>query len=213
MALKAQTEWLLTWGPTTSIGHEIEKLENSRVIASRHAFVGRSNVGKSSLINAILGEKLAYVSATPGKTRLIHMYQVPSLNRILVDLPGYGFAKVSRTEVDAWQKMLGKYLKLDRRLECLWILLDARHGPTPIDREAIVFFETLGIPIRFVMTKSDQLKNQKEKSARLKEVRAVFESVGVDPNQIPWVSVKDGAGLPQLIRLLREEKTTEVQPE
>jgi GTP-binding protein len=205
MAAKTSAEWLLTWGPTTCLAQEIEKLENAGINMPRHAFVGRSNVGKSSLINALLGQKLAQVSRTPGKTRLIHMYRAPELKNILVDLPGYGFAKVSKAELDSWKRMLEKYLRLDRRLQGLWILLDARHGPTPMDREAILFFETLGIPIHFVMTKSDQLKNQKERSARKKEVKEIFETAGIDPETIPWVSVKDGSGLPELIRQLKSE--------
>jgi GTP-binding protein len=158
--------------------------------------VGRSNVGKSSLLNAMLGTKLAQVSGSPGKTRAIHFYYWREGKRIVADLPGYGFANASKTDKDQWARLIGAYLKTDINVERALVLLDARHGPTPKDIDAIDFLK--GIPLLFVFTKSDQLKNQKTRAQRHKEAALALQDLGYNPKEAHWVSVHTGAGIKQL---------------
>ncbi len=158
---------------------------------NRIAFVGRSNVGKSSLINALVKEKAARVSATPGKTRAIHFFLWKETNKIVTDLPGFGFAKVSKDDQKAWGKLMDGYFAADERLEVVVMLFDSRHGPTEQDLEALRFFGKKGTPIQVVMTKIDQLKTQSERAKRKKEVLACLADYQVSPEQIFWVSVKD----------------------
>src|ERR1700760_2789864 len=98
-----------------------------------YAFIGRSNVGKSSLINMITGnEKLAKTSGTPGKTQLINHFSINDAWYI-VDLPGYGFAKVSQTQRASWEKMIANYLQTRTNLVTVFVLIDSRHGPQQLD--------------------------------------------------------------------------------
>ena len=170
---------------------------------TRIAFVGRSNVGKSSLINALVKEKAARVSATPGKTRAIHFFHWKEPNKIVTDLPGYGFAKVSKDDQKAWGKLMDGYFQADERLEVVVILFDSRHGPTDQDLEALQFFGSKGIPIQVVLTKIDQLKTQSERAKRKKEVLERLAPFEVTPEQIFWVSVKDQRSIESLRRTFK----------
>ncbi|MCC7442084.1 MAG: ribosome biogenesis GTP-binding protein YsxC [Bdellovibrionales bacterium] len=172
----------------------------------RVAFVGRSNVGKSSLINKLMERKgLARVSRTPGKTRTLNFFRWPDENLILVDLPGYGFAKASPNERDRWQSMISVYLKADPGLSIVLVLLDARHGPTPADVEAVRFIARLGKPIAFVFTKSDELKNQKERAARKREGEAAVRELGAEgEGGALWISAREDFGMADLRTWLRE---------
>lgn len=161
----------------------------------RIAMVGRSNVGKSSLINAMLGTRLAQVSAEPGKTRAIHFYFWKEARVVVADLPGYGFAKASHSERERWSHFINGYLKADPALAMAIVLLDARHGPTPLDREAIGFLSLKGIPVTFVFTKSDTLKTQSERARRKKEAAQALEEMGFDPGSAFWVSSKTKDGI------------------
>ncbi|MFY8128644.1 MAG: ribosome biogenesis GTP-binding protein YihA/YsxC [Chitinophagaceae bacterium] len=129
-----------------------------------YAFIGRSNVGKSSLINMIVGQtKLAKTSATPGKTQMINHFVVESSPPVgdswfLVDLPGYGYAKRSQKEREAWEKMIENYLRKRENLVTVFVLIDARHEPQKND---IAFINQLGewqVPFVIVFTKSDKEK-------------------------------------------------------
>lgn len=122
------------------------------------AFIGRSNVGKSSLINKLLGSrKLAKTSSTPGKTRRINVFEV-SETVYFVDLPGYGFAKVSKTERNAWQGMIEGYLTGSELLRLLVLLVDARHGPQKNDEQMLEWLHHIRLPYLLVLTKADKLK-------------------------------------------------------
>ncbi len=165
----------------------------------RVAFVGRSNVGKSSLINALLGATLARTSNRPGKTREIHFYQWPEAGLLVADLPGYGYAKVSATERDRWAKFIGAYIHADRALIRIVVLLDARHGPTPIDRVAIEFLSSSKVPVTLIFSKCDELRTQSERIRRRRETGMPGES-GL------WVSARTGEGVDGLRRLLRTFK-------
>ncbi|MDC6365843.1 MULTISPECIES: ribosome biogenesis GTP-binding protein YihA/YsxC [Flavobacteriaceae] len=123
-----------------------------------YAFIGRSNVGKSSLINMLVDRKgLAKTSGRPGKTQLINHFKINN-NWFLVDLPGYGYARVSKKEKRTFQKYIKEYFQKRKQLVCGFVLVDIRHDPQPIDLE---FMEWLGmnqIPFAIIFTKSDKLK-------------------------------------------------------
>lgn len=122
-----------------------------------YAFIGRSNVGKSSLINALVNRKnLAKISGKPGKTQLINHFKINN-NWFLVDLPGYGYASTSKTNREMFKGMINKYLFNRKNLICLFVLLDIRHKPQPIDLEFMKKIEQDRIPFVMVFTKSDKI--------------------------------------------------------
>lgn len=125
------------------------------------AFSGRSNVGKSSLINKIFNRKsLARVSATPGKTATINFYELENI--YIVDLPGYGYAKVSKSEKQSWNRLIGGYLASERELALVFQLIDFRHPPTADDISMINYLIDGEFPFAVVLTKADKLsKNQR----------------------------------------------------
>ena len=168
-------------------------------IQTRMAIVGRSNVGKSTLINALIGTRLAQVSKQPGKTRAIHFYFWDEIGKIVADLPGYGYAKASGADRDRWAEFISAYFESDPGLERAVVLLDARHGPTANDLEAIKFLMSGLIPITFVFTKSDSLKTQSERSSRKKEAAVALNKLGYDPKNAFWVSSQTKEGIKPLI--------------
>lgn len=147
-----------------------------------YAFIGRSNVGKSSLINMLAGnQKLAKTSASPGKTQLINHFDVtsaaaekaPSEKWYLVDLPGYGFAKVSQSSRRKWEQMIENYLRKRENLTMVFVLIDSRHKPQKIDLEFISQLDKWQVPFSLVFTKSD-----KEKPGVVKaNVQAFFDAL------------------------------------
>lgn len=123
-----------------------------------YAFIGRSNVGKSSLINMLVEKKsLAKTSQQPGKTQLINHFEI-NQTWYLVDLPGYGYAKVSKVEREKWEKMINDYLYNRENLICTFVLVDIRHNPLAIDLEFMQALGEAGIPFHIIFTKSDKLK-------------------------------------------------------
>ncbi|HEX4028506.1 MAG TPA: ribosome biogenesis GTP-binding protein YihA/YsxC [Rhizomicrobium sp.] len=138
------------WGATSAESLPPEKLNEI-------AFVGRSNAGKSSLINAVTGRKsLARVSQTPGATRQINFFNLAD-RLMLVDLPGYGFAKRSKTEAQAWQEMIFSYLRRRARLRRVALLIDARRGVMDSDREVMALLDQTAVSYGLVLTKADEL--------------------------------------------------------
>jgi GTP-binding protein len=131
-----------------------------------YAFIGRSNVGKSSIINAVCNQKnLAKTSGTPGKTQLINHFEVMSSNSkghwdkwYIVDLPGYGFAKVSQSSRRRWEQMIENYLRKRPNLNRVFVLIDSRHEPQKIDLEFIEQMVKWEIPYTLIFTKSDKEK-------------------------------------------------------
>lgn len=125
-----------------------------------YAFIGRSNVGKSSLINMLTNnKKLAKTSSRPGKTQLINHFIIDD-TWYLVDLPGYGYAQVSKKNRTQWQKFIRDYILLREELISLFVLLDSRHTPQKIDIEFISWLGEKGIPFSIIFTKADKLKEQ-----------------------------------------------------
>lgn len=137
------------------------------------AFIGRSNVGKSSLINMLTNNKrLAKVSGKPGKTQLINHFLI---NKIwyLVDLPGYGWAKVSKTDKESWGEMIHDYLQNRSNLLVVFVLVDSRLAPQPIDIEFINWLGEKGIPLSIIFTKTDKQSKNKTQSAIAKYKRVL----------------------------------------
>ncbi|WP_350292915.1 ribosome biogenesis GTP-binding protein YihA/YsxC [uncultured Croceitalea sp.] len=123
-----------------------------------YAFIGRSNVGKSSLINMLVDRKsLAKTSGRPGKTQLINHFKI-NKNWFLVDLPGYGYARVSKKDKKIFQKYITEYFEKREQLVCSFVLVDIRHEPQPIDLEFMEWLGTNGIPFAIIFTKADKLK-------------------------------------------------------
>jgi GTP-binding protein len=129
------------------------------------AFVGRSNVGKSSLLNMLAdNKKLAKTSNTPGRTRLINYFLINE-SFYFVDLPGYGFAKASKSESSAWQSLIEPYLVNYSNLKCVCVLVDIRHIPSDLDQVMINFLFHYNIPFLIIATKCDKLSKSKIKPA------------------------------------------------
>lgn len=136
-------------------------LKCPKVDKPEYAFIGRSNVGKSSLINAITNhKKLAKTSGTPGKTQLINHFEINE-QWYLVDLPGYGFAKISKVMRAQWHKMIMDYLFQRKELLNTFILVDSRHEPQKLDVELIEWFGSNQLPFTLVFTKSDKLTKKR----------------------------------------------------
>ncbi len=156
------------------------------------AFAGRSNVGKSSLLNKLFGRKnLARVSSVPGKTITINFYQVDEYN--FIDLPGYGYAKVAKTEKERWAEMMEGYFNSDRNIKLVVQLVDMRHPPTKDDIMMMEFLQSCGYEFIVVMTKADKLKKKKEYNERMEKSKQEMSFVPED-RIIPFSS-ENGQGL------------------
>lgn len=135
---------------------EVKKCPTNRI--PEYAFIGRSNVGKSSLINMLTDHKnLAKTSGRPGKTQLINHFII-NKNWYLVDLPGYGYARVSKSSKAKFQKFITNYFEQREQLVSAFVLVDVRHAPQPIDMEFMEYLGEGGIPFSIIFTKADKLK-------------------------------------------------------
>ncbi|MDL2209535.1 ribosome biogenesis GTP-binding protein YihA/YsxC [Desulfovibrio sp. OttesenSCG-928-O18] len=164
------------------------------------ALAGRSNVGKSSLINALAGRKqLAKTSATPGKTRSVNYYRVQPDNFFLVDLPGYGYARCSKTEQERWAALIEKYLVSAKALHGLVLLLDCRLPPQKPDLALLSFAMANGIALIPILTKADkctqaeQQKRQKEWTALLPKAPIITSSVKRSGLDALWQAMREMA--------------------
>ncbi len=158
------------------------------------AFAGRSNVGKSSLLNKVLKRRsFARVSKTPGRTREINFFKVNDAF-LLADLPGYGYAKVSKARSAEWGPLIESYLRSTNRLRGVVQLLDVRHDPTDDDRQMLDFLADVGVPAMFVATKIDKLS----KLAAEQRVRDLAIILQVEEDHIISFSAQTGAGRDEL---------------
>ena len=161
------------------------------------AFAGRSNVGKSSLINALVGHKhLARASNEPGRTREVNFFVLDERLR-LVDLPGYGFAKTSRTTAKKFQNLGRDYLRGRPNLKRAYLLIDARHGLKAVDGEALDAFDTAAVSYQIVLTKADKLKPAEVEAVTERTLLAIAKRPAAFPRVIA-TSAEKGAGLPEL---------------
>lgn len=159
------------------------------------AFVGRSNVGKSSIINALLGRKnLAQTSNTPGKTRLMNYYLIDNGSLAFVDLPGYGYAKVSKREQQEWQKHLEHYLQERETLKLVILLIDSRHGTKESDALMLDWLQHHDLAVQVVLTKWDKLK-QKEQNGIIEYSAAALR---LPPDALITASGQTGKGVDTL---------------
>lgn len=159
--------------------------------------VGRSNVGKSSLLNALANRKsIARTSKTPGVTRLLNVFELDpeGSGRWLIDLPGYGYAKVPKHEQQRWAKMIEDYLIERESLDMVMVLIDGAVGPTALDKQSLDWFAHIGLTVRLVATKLDKVKPSKL-GARKTDLAA---GCGVEVSDIRWVSASKGTGIPEL---------------
>ncbi len=162
------------------------------------AFVGRSNVGKSSLINNLIGVKgLAKTSATPGKTRMINYFLVNNAFRF-VDLPGYGYAKVGKGQLDVWSGLMGEYLLNSSSLKTVFLLLDIRHNPTAQDRQMLEFLIYNGLPFRVIVTKADKIA----KSKQLSLVNNICKVLKIRPEMVIVSSSENSQGRENILQYI-----------
>lgn len=167
------------------------------------ALAGKSNVGKSSLINRLTGQnKLAKTSSAPGKTRLINVY---CLNEALalVDLPGYGFAKVSQQEKQRWAGMIEGYLSGSPHLAHVLQLVDLRHAPTQDDQTMVSYLRHYNLPFTVVATKADKLS----RAERNRNLPLICRTLSVQPWEIIPFSAEDGTGRVPILELLDQVLT------
>lgn len=171
------------------------------------AFVGRSNVGKSSIINSLTNrKKLAKVSGTPGKTRLVNFFLINN-DFYLVDLPGYGYAKVSKSEKDSWGKTIEMYLTGRDQLKRIVLLVDSRHKPTGDDIMMYEWAKHFGYDVVVVATKSDKLKNSEFK----KNEKVIRETLKLtDDDKLYFFSSLNKKGIENLIDNLFLEYATDL---
>jgi GTP-binding protein len=167
------------------------------------AIAGKSNVGKSSLINGLCRQKnLAKTSSTPGKTRLINVFLLND-NFHLIDLPGYGYAKVSKKEQAGWGQMMGEYFGGSQTLKTVIQLVDIRHLPSKEDEEMVQFLRANNIPFILVATKADKLSRVQ----RQRSINDIAHKLMVQPWEItPW-SAQTGEGKDEVLKRIEEALT------
>ncbi len=173
------------------------------------AFAGRSNVGKSSLINTLVSrKKLVQTSSTPGKTRLINFFRVNDA-LMFVDLPGYGYARVSEEERHKWRPMIEKYLTGRENLKAVVLILDIRRTPNEEDALLLNWLSRRGIAPVLVVTKADKLS----KTSQAKQLKIIAGTLEVDPHELVLFSAKSRQGRDVLWRVLADLATAAPEDE
>ena len=163
------------------------------------SFVGRSNVGKSSLLNKLIGRKqLAKVSSQPGKTANINFFDVDGVR--FVDLPGYGFAKVSRSEKQRWADLIGGYFEQERSVNLVVALVDIRHDAQKLDQEMLAFLIEAELPFVVALTKADKLSRSKQ----MQQLASLSRQFGLSKDQMIVTSSEKGTGIDELRRTIED---------
>ena len=205
-----------------AVKQEQERLERGRLLFTRPAefllgvvalkhlppadrvevsFAGRSNVGKSSLLNALVGQKkLARTSNTPGRTQEVNFFALESKDEdglYLSDLPGYGYAKVSRSLVKEWTKLLKSYLRGRPNLRRAFVLVDSRHGIKDSDRDIMKMMNECAVSYQIILTKVDKLKKTEQEKVLAETKAEIAKNVAAHPDIIVTSAVK-GQGLAEL---------------
>lgn len=176
-----------------------------------YAFIGRSNVGKSSLINMLTNQKnLAKISGKPGKTRLINHFIING-NWYLVDLPGYGYAKISKSERKKWEQMIRQYLLKRKNLLGVFVLVDARHEPQNADLEFMQWLGESQVPFVMVFTKTDKLTPKEQAEYQQKYADKMLETWEETPLMFES-SAETGIGKEEILAFIEQVNSTE-QPE
>ncbi len=172
------------------------------------AVCGKSNVGKSSLINMLANrKKLAKTSSEPGRTRLVNYFDFGEF--ILADLPGYGFARVSKTEKEKWAKTLDAFFKKKEQIAHIFMLVDARHDPTADDRQMLEFLHYHILPFSVVMTKADKLSRMKIKEHK----KAIASNLYLGEGNLIATSSETGLGKAELLEKIRQVIEQSQNPE
>jgi GTP-binding protein len=162
------------------------------------AFAGRSNVGKSSLLNSLVRRKsFARVSRTPGRTREINFFRINN-GFVLVDLPGYGYARISKEKKAEWRPMIESYLRRTTQLRGIVLLLDIRREPSDDDRAMLDFLAEVEVPTIVALTKTDKLS----KAAARDQAAAIARSLALEPEQIIPFSAHTGEGRVELLEAI-----------
>ena len=162
--------------------------------------VGRSNVGKSSLLNAVAGRNaLARTSKTPGRTQLLNCFELEGTGGTLVDCPGYGYAKTSKSMRASWGDMIERYLLEREELAMVMVLVDAEVGPTKLDAQMLDWLRAEALPHSVVATKLDKVKS----NARPKRKKELAAGCQLEIGDIVWTSASKGVGIDDLRSLIR----------
>ena len=163
------------------------------------SFAGRSNVGKSSLLNKLVGRKaLAKVSSTPGRTANINFFEVDGI--YLVDLPGYGFAKVSKAEQKRWANLIADYFDQERSFNLVVALVDIRHDAQKLDVQMLDFLQESELPFVVALTKADKLSRNKQEQQRSR----LAKQFGLSRDQLIITSAQTGQGIDDLKRHIED---------
>lgn len=161
---------------------------------NEYAFVGRSNVGKSSLLNFLVNSKIAKTSSTPGRTQLINYFEI-NKQFYFVDLPGYGFAKLNKEKKQSWGKLLGDYLINSPKLKCVFMLVDIRHKPNDLDKQMQKFLYFYQIPTVIIATKCDKLSRAQMHNQK----QLIANELGVGKANIILTSSSSKLGLQEVL--------------
>lgn len=177
-----------------------EKSQWPQTSLSEVVVVGRSNVGKSSFINALTNrKKLAYVGNTPGKTRLINFFKIDD-EWMLVDVPGYGYARMSKQQLEKLGAMMDEYFAQREQIKCIIQLVDARHDPTKDDIEMIEYFKEAHLPIIIVATKVDKVP----KTKRIKALKNISQVLQIPLRSIYGISSTEKTGFDEVLSVIKE---------
>lgn len=174
------------------------------------AFAGKSNVGKSSLINYIVNNgKLAYVSKQPGKTRLINFFTINDAFYV-VDLPGYGFARVSKEEKQSWGELMNGYFETSKCLKALFLLMDIRHNPTEDDLQMVRWADHYGVPFLIIATKADKIAKTKRHQAMMGMAKYIADKTGIEKSfDITYASSLKKQGKDDILDYIEEKLHSE----